>query len=97
MFKPAHPGRILKEDYIEELKLSVTNTAKSLGVTRQTLDAIINERAGISPEMSLRLAKAFDTTPELWLNLQRNYDLWKAREKTKFSLGKVKRLYKSAS
>ena len=58
MFKPVHPGRILKDDYLEELELTVTSAAISLGKTKQTLDAIINERAGISPEMSLRLAKA---------------------------------------
>ncbi len=96
MFKPVHPGRILKDEYLEELGLTVTAVAKSLNVTRQTLDAIINERAGVSPEMSLRLAKAFDTTPELWLNMQRNFDLWKAKQKTK-SLQKVKILYRSAS
>jgi len=96
MFKPVHPGRILKDDYLEELELTVTSTAKSLGITRQTLDAIINERAGISPEMSLRLAKAFDTTPELWLNLQRNYDLWKVRQR-KNTLKKVQQLYQAAS
>jgi addiction module HigA family antidote len=96
MFKPVHPGRILKDEYLEELGLTVTAVAKSLNVTRQTLDAIINERAGVSPEMSLRLAKAFDTTPELWLNMQRNFDLWKAKQNTK-SLQKVKILYRSAS
>lgn len=96
MFKPVHPGRILRDDYLEELGLTVTSAAKSLGITRQTLDSIINERAGISPEMSLRLAKAFDTTPELWLNLQRNYDLWKAKQKRNV-LNEVRKLYRSAS
>ena len=96
MFKPVHPGRIIRDEYLEELNLTVTAAAKSLGITRQTLDAIINERSGISPEMSLRLAKAFDTTPEFWLNLQRNHDLWKAKQKGNV-LSQVRKIYRSAS
>ena len=81
MFNPPHPGEIIKMDYLEPLKLSVTELAEGLRVSRKNLSEIINGHTGISPEMALRLSKAFDTTPELWLNLQRNYDLWHAQQK----------------
>ncbi len=80
MHDPPHPGEILRADYLEPLGLSVTAAAGALGVTRKTLSAVLNERAGISPAMAYRLAKAFDTSPELWSNLQMQYDLWQARE-----------------
>jgi addiction module HigA family antidote len=94
MYKPAHPGEVLKEMYLEPLGLTVTNSAESLGVTRKTLSELINGRSGISTTMALRLSKAFGTTPELWLNMQQNYDLWKARKKTKLS--KVKVLFETS-
>jgi len=92
MYKPVHPGRIIRDDYIEPLKLSNSGLARSLGVTRQTIVAIVNERSGISPEMALRLSEAFDTTPELWMTMQRNYDLYIARKKFT-PKGVVKRVY----
>ena len=76
MHNPPHPGEILKELCLEPLDLSVTRAADALGVSRKTLSAILNGRAGISPEMALRLSKAFGTTPESWLNQQMHYDLW---------------------
>lgn len=95
MFKPIHPGRIIRDDYLEPLELTTGALAKALGVTRQTMAAILNERAGISPEMALRLAKAFDTTPDLWITMQRNYDLHKASQS--FDADKiVTQLYSSA-
>ena len=75
---PVHPGKILKEMYLEPLGIGVTQLAASLDVARRTVSLIINGHSGISPEMALRLSKAFDTTPELWLNIQRSYDLWYA-------------------
>jgi len=94
MYKPAHPGEILKEMYLEPLELTVTNAAESLGITRKTLSELINGRSGISTSMALRLSKAFGTTPELWLNMQQNYDLWKAKKKTRLS--KVKVLFEAS-
>jgi antitoxin HigA-1 len=90
MHNPPHPGEVLRELCLEPLELTVTDAAKALGVSRKTLSAILNCRSGISPEMAIRLAKAFDTTPESWLNQQMQYDLWN----TKNRLGdvKVKRL-----
>ena len=79
MHNPPHPGEILRADYLEPLELTVTGAARALGVTRKTLSALINERAGISPAMAHRLSKAFNTTPEFWVNLQAQYDLWQAR------------------
>jgi addiction module HigA family antidote len=79
MHSPPHPGRIVRQECIEPLGLSVTATARALGVTRQTVDRLINERAGISPEMAIRLARAFGGSPELWVDLQAAYDLAQAR------------------
>jgi addiction module HigA family antidote len=94
MYKPVHPGRIIRDDYLEPLKLTTGALAEALGVTRQTIAAILNERAGVSPEMALRLAKAFDTTPDLWITLQRNYDLYRASQN--FDVNKVvKQIYSS--
>jgi addiction module HigA family antidote len=77
---PFHPGEILQELYLEPLGLSQGIVAKHLGCTRAALNEIINGRRGISPKMACRLADAFNTTPELWLNLQRDYDLWQVRK-----------------
>ena len=77
---PVHPGRILKQDCLEPLELSVTDAAKGLGVSRNALSAIVNERAGISPEMAVKLSEAFGTSAELWVNLQKTYDLWNAKQ-----------------
>ena len=77
--RPAtHPGRIIRDHYLEPLSLSVTELAKILGVSRKTLSKIVNGNGSVTPDMALRLSQAFETTPELWLNLQRNYDLWQA-------------------
>ena len=83
MHKPPHPGEILRELCIEPLDLSVTRTAEALGVSRKTLSAILNGRAGISPEMAIRLSKAFGTSAESWLNQQVQYDLWLAEQNAK--------------
>ncbi len=80
MFKPPHPGEIIKELCLEPLGLTVTRAAEALGVSRKTLSAILNGRAGISPEMAIRLSIAFDTSAESWLNQQAQYDLWQARQ-----------------
>jgi len=74
--KPTHPGIIIKKDYLEPLSITIKDMSTILGVSRKTLSKIINEKASISPEMAFRLSRAFDTTPELWMNLQNNYDLW---------------------
>ena len=76
MKNPPHPGRSIRAACLEPLGLSVTEGAKVLGVTRQTLNNVVNGKSGISPEMAIRLSKAFGRTPEGWLALQMQYDLW---------------------
>ena len=78
MFDPPHPGLSVKIDCLEPAGLTVTEGAKALGVSRQALSKLINGSAGISPEMALRLAKAFGSTPDMWLRLQMAYDLAQA-------------------
>jgi len=80
MHNPPHPGEVIRSLCLDPLGLSVTDAAEGLGVSRKTLSAILNGRAGISPEMALRLSMAFDTSPESWLNQQAQYDLWIARK-----------------
>ncbi len=75
---PTHPGGILRRQYLEPLSLTISELANTLGVSRKTLSKIVNEHGSVTPDMALRLSKAFKTTPELWLNLQQNYDLWQA-------------------
>lgn len=76
--KPVHPGRILKNHHLIPLSISLTDLAGILGVSRKTISKVVNERGAITPDMALRLSRAFDTTPDLWLGLQQEYDLWHA-------------------
>jgi addiction module HigA family antidote len=78
MHAPPHPGRSVKDACLDPLGLTVTEGAKVLGVTRATLSNLINGRAGVSPAMAIRLAKAFGGSPETWLKLQMQYDLAQA-------------------
>jgi antitoxin HigA-1 len=84
------PGEVIRELCLEPLELSVTEAAKALGVTRKSLSEVLNGRAGVSPVMAPRLAKAFATSAERWLAMQQQYDLWQARKAVK--LGRVQRL-----
>jgi addiction module HigA family antidote len=90
MHNPPHPGEVIRELCLEPLGISVTDAAKSLGVTRKALSELLNRKSGVSPSMALRLAIAFDTSPEFWLNLQQQYDLFQARKNP--ALRRVKRL-----
>jgi addiction module HigA family antidote len=83
MHNPPHPGEIIKTACLEPLGLSVTQAAKGLGVSRKTLSAILNGRAGISPEMAVRLSMAFATSAETWLNAQMQHDLWHVEQQRK--------------
>jgi len=83
MHNPPHPGEVLRELCLEPLGISVTDAAAALGVSRKTLSSILNGRSGISPEMAIRLGKAFGTSPESWLNQQVQYDLWKAEQNSR--------------
>jgi len=90
MYSPPHPGEIIREFCIEPLNLSVTEAADALGVTRKTLSTLLNGRSGISPEMALRLSKVFGRTPEGWLRLQLQFDLWKTQRS--IDIRKLKRV-----
>ena len=80
---PSHPGGILKRLYLEPLSLSVSDLAKALKVSRKTVSKLVNERGSMTPEMALRLSLAFETTPQLWLTLQQNYDLYVIEKKVR--------------
>ena len=83
MQNPPHPGGIVKWECLEPLGLTVTRAAKGLGVTRQALSGLVNEKAGVSVEMAIRLSRAFGSTPETWLSMQMAYDVWHARERAR--------------
>lgn len=78
MHNPPHPGEVIRELCLRPLGVTVTQAASALGVSRKTLSAILNGRAGVSPEMAIRLSVAFNTTAESWLNQQVQFDLWHA-------------------
>ena len=80
MFNPPHPGEIIREDCLKPLNLSVTETAKGLGVSRQSLSELLNGRNGVSADMALRLEKAGWGSAESWLRNQPTYDLWRAKQ-----------------
>lgn len=80
--KPTHPGKIIREDYLRPLGMTINELASGLGVSRKTLSKILNGRGAVTPDMALRLARAFNTTADFWLNLQKNYDLWEAEHKS---------------
>jgi antitoxin HigA-1 len=82
MHDPPHPGEVIRELCLNPLKMTVTEAAKSLGVSRKALSELLNGRSGISPEMAIRLSMAFGTSAESWLNQQMQYDLWRVRKKT---------------
>ena len=79
MHNPPHPGEIVRSECLEPLGLTVTRAAQGLGVTRQALSDLVNEKAGVSVEMAIRLSQAFGSTPEVWLGMQTAYELWQAR------------------
>lgn len=90
MYDPPHPGEIIRDFCIDALGLTVTDAAEAMGVTRKTLSALVNKRSGISPEMALRLSKVFGRSPESWLKLQVQHDLWQALGKV--DLSRLKRI-----
>lgn len=95
MKNPPHPGEHVRHDCIEPLNLTITEAAKSLGVTRQALNNLVNGKAGISPEMAIRLSRAFGGSPEVWLAMQMQYDLAQAEKKAGHI--KVRRLAPAAA
>ncbi|HEV7350981.1 HigA family addiction module antitoxin [Telluribacter sp.] len=78
---PVHPGEVLREEYIKERNLTITEVAKGLCIARGNLSAIVNERAGISPELAVKLSEAFGNSAQFWITLQKNYEIWHAERK----------------
>lgn len=85
MHSPPHPGEFIRETYIEPFEISIRSLAESLGVAPSTLTRIVAKRSAISPEMALRLSKALGRSPESWLAMQHNYDLWVAKNSADLS------------
>ena len=96
MHNPPHPGEILKELYLEPLGLTVTEAANALGISRKSLSVILNGKTDISIDMALRLSHCFNTTPESWLNMLQQYNLWHARKNKDFK-GEITVLYSPPS
>jgi len=90
--EPTHPGEILKEEFMAPLKLTQMELAGALRTSFRTINEILNEKRGVSPEMALRLARYFWTTPNVWLGLQADYDLFKTRLKSKQAIEAIKPL-----
>ncbi|MBC3767144.1 HigA family addiction module antitoxin [Neptunicella marina] len=90
MYNPPHPGEFISATYMEPFGVSCRNLAKHLDVAASTLNRILRTQSGVSPEMALRLAKVLGRTPESWLTMQDNYDLWQAKRTAK--LGNLHKL-----
>jgi len=95
MHNPPHPGEFIVATYMEPFGLSCRYLASKLNVAASTLNRVLKKQSGVSPEMALRLSKALGRSPESWLSMQDNYDLWQARKQVK--LGKVKKISISAA
>lgn len=81
MFNPPHPGEVLKELYIEPLGITITEFALKIGVRRATASDLINAKSALTPKMAIKLAKAFKTSPDMWLGLQMQFDLWEEEQR----------------
>lgn len=90
--KPTHPGEMLREEFLPDFGLTVAKTAELLYVSRQTVNELVRERRSVSADMAVRLARLFGTTPQYWLNMQRNVDLWDALDLHKDDLLQVQPL-----
>ncbi|MBM4194708.1 MAG: HigA family addiction module antidote protein [Gemmatimonadetes bacterium] len=90
--RPIHPGEMLREDFLPEYGLTIASLAEAVGVSRQSVNELLRERRAVSPEMALRLGKLFGMSPEFWLNLQRNLDLWDAARELKRKIDHIRPL-----
>lgn len=89
---PVHPGEILREDFMPDFGLSVAGLAERLGVSRQTVNEVVHERRDLSLDMCLRLGRLFGTSPELWLNMQRDVDIWNSMERHRDEISAIRPL-----
>ena len=90
MHNPPHPGKFIRDTYIQPFDISIRSLAENLGVAASTLARVVAERSAVSPEMALRLSKALGRSPESWLAMQDDYDLWQARKSA--DLAKVRKI-----
>jgi addiction module HigA family antidote len=91
--RPTHPGEMLRKDLLPEYGLSVAELAKAIGVSRQTVNELLRERRGVSPEMALRLSRLFGNTPEFWLKAQMKVDLWETSRALEESVKRIRPLH----
>ena len=96
MHNPPHPGGVLKDGVFADNLVSVTDAAAALGVTRVSLSRVLNGKAGVSAEMAVRLGKWLGTGPEVWINMQAQYELWKAEQALKTMVRKIPKLKQAA-
>ena len=96
MHNPPHPGEVLKDGVFADNLVSVTDAAAALGVTRVSLSRVLNGKAGVSAEMAVRLGKWLGTGPDVWINMQAQYELWKAEQALKTMVRKIPRLKQAA-
>ncbi|MGL6161468.1 HigA family addiction module antitoxin [Microbulbifer sp.] len=90
--RPTHPGEILREDFMPDYGLTTSSLAQAVGVSRQSINELVHERRGLSPEMALRLARLFGNSPEFWLSAQRAVDLWEAAQTIEQEVARIKPL-----
>lgn len=90
--RPIHPGEILREEYLPDYGLSVAGLARRVGVSRQSVNELLRERRALSPEMAVRLAKLFGTSPQYWLDMQRHVDLWDAAVQLRDDVSRIQPL-----
>ena len=95
--KPTHPGELIREDLLPETGISQTDLARLMGVSRRTISEVIHERRRLTPDMAFRLAKVFNSTPEMWLNMQQAVDLWETKETHGREYDKIRPLQKAVS
>lgn len=89
MFDPPHPGEVLKGLHMQPLRLTIKEVAERMGVERKAMSRLINGHTGVTADMAILLGRAFNTTPDLWLNMQRGYDLWHAKQRMQKKANKV--------
>jgi len=90
--RPTHPGEMLREDFLPDYGLTVSGLAEAVGVSRQSINELLRERRGVSPEMALRLSRLFGNSPEFWLNAQQAVELWDAAQAVKEDVERIKPL-----
>lgn len=90
--KPAHPGAILREDFLDDYGLTVASLAGAIGSSRQTINELLRERRSVTPVMALKFSRLFGNTPAFWLDAQRDVDLWEAEKQYRKKLNSIKRI-----